>query len=96
MLLFVEQHRMPAWALLLVVARVCRDRSAADRRGNGACIAAAWSGKIRRLDHGGHLPDAAVEHSWLNTVCWVVIVVTTVYSSVEYFVKSHDVFRKAA
>ena len=34
--------------------------------------------------------------SWLNTVCWVVIVVTTVYSGVEYFVKNHDVFRKAA
>ena len=29
---------------------------------------------------------------WLNTVCWVVIVVTTVYSGVEYFVKNWDVF----
>ncbi len=33
MLLFVEQHQMPAWALLLRGrARVCRDRPAADRR----------------------------------------------------------------
>lgn len=34
--------------------------------------------------------------AWLNTVCWVVIVVTTVYSGVEYFVKNRDVFHKAA
>ena len=62
MLLFVEQHQMPAWALLLVVAREFAVTGlrliAVD---NGRVIAAAWSGKDR-LDHGGHLPDAAVGH----------------------------------
>ena len=48
MLLFVEQHRMPAWALLLVVAREFAVTGlrliAVD---NGRVIAAAWSGKIK-------------------------------------------------
>ena len=29
---------------------------------------------------------------WLNTVCQVIILVTTVYSGVEYFWKNKDVF----
>ena len=48
MLLFVEQHQMPAWALLLVVAREFAVTGlrliAVD---NGRVIAAAWSGKIK-------------------------------------------------
>ena len=82
MLLFVEQHRMPAWALLLVVARefaVTGLRLIKTASTMVAiCLMLLWN-----------IP-------WLNTVCWVVIVVTTVYSGVEYFVKNHDVFRKAA
>ena len=31
---------------------------------------------------------------WLNLVCQAVILVTTVYSGVEYFVKNWDVFRE--
>ena len=86
MLLFVEQHQMPAWALLLVVAR-----------DNGRVIAAAWSGKIKTASTMVAICLMLLWNiPWLNTVCWVVIVVTTVYSGVEYFVKNHDVFRKAA
>ena len=48
MLMFVEQHQMPAWALLLVVAREFAVTGlrliAVD---NGRVIAAAWSGKIK-------------------------------------------------
>ena len=47
MLMFVEQHQMPAWALLLVVAREFAVTGLKDQD---------------RLDHGGHLPDAAVEY----------------------------------
>ena len=32
---------------------------------------------------------------WLNIVCQIVILVTTVYSGVEYFVKNADVFKTA-
>ena len=97
MLLFVEQHQMPAWALLLVVAREFAVTGlrliAVD---NGRVIAAAWSGKIKTASTMVAICLMLLWNiSWLNTVCWVVIVVTTVYSGVEYFVKNHDVFRKA-
>ena len=97
-LLFGEQHRMPAWALLLVVAREFAVTGlrliAVD---NGRVIAAAWSGKIKTASTMVAICLMLLWNiSWLNTVCWVVIVVTTVYSGVEYFVKNHDVFRKAA
>lgn len=97
MLLFVEQHQMPAWALLLVVAREFAVTGlrliAVD---NGRVIAAAWSGKIKTASTMVAICLMLLWNiPWLNTVCWVVIVVTTVYSGVEYFVKNHDVFRKA-
>ena len=97
-LLVVEQHQMPAWALLLVVAREFAVTGlrliAVD---NGRVIAAAWSGKIKTASTMVAICLMLLWNiPWLNTVCWVVIVVTTVYSGVEYFVKNHDVFRKAA
>ena len=90
MLLFVEQHRMPAWALLLVVAREFAVTGlrliAVD---NGRVIAAAWSGKIKTASTMVAICLMLLWNiPWLNTVCWVVIVVTTVYSGVEYFVKN--------
>ena len=98
MLMFVEQHQMPALALLLVVARefaVTGLRLVAVD--NGRVIAAAWSGKIKTASTMVAICLMLLWNiAWLNTVCWVVIVVTTVYSGVEYFVKNHDVFRKAA
>ena len=98
MLMFVEQHQMPAWALLLVVARefaVTGLRLVAVD--NGRVIAAAWSGKIKTASTMVAICLMLLWNiAWLNTVCWVVIVVTTVYSGVEYFVKNRDVFRKAA
>ena len=91
MLLFVEQHQMPAWALLLVVAREFAVTGlrliAVD---NGRVIAAAWSGKVKTAS------TMVGIIAWLlfptNTVVGlvvsIVIVVTTVYSGVEYFVKN--------
>ena len=97
MLLFVEQHRMPAWALLLVVAREFAVTGlrliAVD---NGRVIAAAWSGKIKTASTMVCicLILFGIPHS-LNIVCQIVILVTTVYSGVEYFVKNADVFKTA-
>ena len=64
---------------------------------NGRVIAAAWSGKIKTASTMVAICLMLLWNiAWLNTVCWVIIVVTTVYSGVEYFVKNRDVFRKAA
>ena len=32
---------------------------------------------------------------WLNTLCVIVIVATTVYSGIEYFMKNAEVFKNA-
>ena len=95
MLWFVEVGQMPAWVLLIVIAREFAVSGlrmvAADR---GVVIAAAWSGKIKTAATMVcfclmmlPIPDALV------TVCWIVVVLTTVYSGVEYFIKNAEVFR---
>lgn len=92
MVWFVEIGQMPGWALLIVLVRefgVSGLRMiAAD---NGRVIAAGWSGKVKTASTMVclclmFLPIPAV----LNTVCVVVIVATTVYSGMEYFLKNKD------
>ena len=93
MLWFVEIGQMPAWALLVVIIRefgVSGLRMvAADK---GRVIAAGWSGKVKTASTMVcivlmFLPIPAE----LNLACVAVIVVTTIYSGVEYFVKNRDV-----
>lgn len=106
MLWFVEAGRMPAWCMLLVVARefaVTALRLVAV--GKGRVIAAAWSGKIKTASTmiGICLMLAATELPFLasetvhilDIICVAVIVVTTVYSGVEYFVRNRDAFSGA-
>ena len=80
MLWFVEIGQMPGWALLVVIIRefgVSGLRMvAADK---GRVIAAGWSGKVKTAS------------TMVNLACVAVIVVTTLYSGVEYFVKNRDV-----
>ena len=92
MLWFVEVGQMPAWALLIVIVRefgVSGLRMvAADK---GRVIAAGWSGKVKTAATMVciilmFLPIPAV----VNTLCVAVIVVTTIYSGVEYFMKNRD------
>ena len=93
MLMFVEWGQMPAWVLAVVIAREVavsgmRMMAATD----GKVIAAAWSGKVKTASTMVciilmFLPIPSV----LNTICWVVILVTTVYSGVEYFIKNKTV-----
>jgi CDP-diacylglycerol--glycerol-3-phosphate 3-phosphatidyltransferase len=93
MLVFVAWGQMPAWVLAVVITREfaisgLRMMAATD----GKVIAAAWSGKVKTASTMVciilmFLPIPAV----LNTICWVVILVTTVYSGVEYFVKNKTV-----
>ena len=97
MLWFVEIGQMPAWALLVVIVRefgVSGLRMvAADK---GRVIAAAWSGKVKTASTMVCivlmlLPIPAV----LNTVCVAVIVLTTIYSGAEYFLKNKDILSEA-
>ena len=95
MLWFVEIGQMPAWAVLIVVIREFAVSGlrmvAADK---GRVIAAGWSGKIKTASTMVciclillGIPQV------LNYVCQGVILVTTVYSGVEYFAKNADVFK---
>ena len=88
---FVQAGWMAAWAFFIVIARelaVTGLRLVAVEQGR--VIAAAWSGKIKTsctmvgLIAMMVLPNVPV----LDTVVNVVILVTTVYSGVEYFVKN--------
>lgn len=93
MLWFVEDGRMAAWALLIVVVRefaVTALRLIAV--GGGRVIAAAWSGKVKTASTMvGIILMLAIQNPILDGVCVAVIVVTTLYSGVEYFVKNKDV-----
>ena len=59
----------------------------------GRVIAAGWSGKVKTASTMVCicLMLFGIPH-WLNLVCQGIILVTTVYSGVEYFVKNWDVF----
>lgn len=93
MCMFVEWGRMAAWMLLVVLGREFAVSAlrmiAADR---GKVIAAAWSGKVKTASTMvGIILMLAVSVPLLDTVvCWV-IVLTTLYSGVEYFMKNKDV-----
>lgn len=101
---FVEIGRMPGWAVAIVLLRefgVSGLRLLAVEQ--GIVIAAAWSGKIKTfvtmitlgilmISGQAWFPAANV----INIICWVLIVVTTVYSGVEYFIKNINVFKHCA
>ncbi|MCI9402889.1 MAG: CDP-diacylglycerol--glycerol-3-phosphate 3-phosphatidyltransferase [Oscillospiraceae bacterium] len=93
MLWFVECGQMPAWAVAIVIFRefaVSGLRLVAVE--GGRVIAAGWSGKVKTASTMiclilMFLPIPAL----VNTLCVWVIVVTTLYSGVEYFVQNRDV-----
>ncbi len=93
MLWFVEIGQMPGWALLIVIVRefaVSGLRMIASDKGR--VIAAGWSGKVKTASTMVCIVLMFLEiPTWLNTACVAVIVVTTIWSGVEYFVKNRDV-----
>ena len=98
-IIFVEWGRMPAWAVVLVVARefaISGLRMVAAN--NGTVIAAAWSGKIKTSCTmvGLILMMAVPGSATLDLVVSIVILVTTVYSGIEYFCKYWDVLNLKA
>lgn len=91
MVMFCQWNLMPAWALMLVLARefaVTGLRLIAV--GKGKVIAAGWSGKIKTAcTMLGLCIWMGFPHvQWLSWVIIAVIVVTTVYSGVEYFIRN--------
>ena len=91
MCMLVEWGMMPAWALMIVLARefaVTGLRLVAVQ--NGTVIAAGWSGKVKTFSTmvGLCLVMAFPTIGWLNTAVMLVIVGTTLYSGVEYFIQN--------
>lgn len=95
MLIFVQWGRMPAWAVMIVLARefaVTGLRLVAAS--NGRVIAAGWSGKVKTFSTMvGLCLMMAFPAAWLDIAVTAVITVTTLYSGVEYFVKNWDVIK---
>ena len=99
MMIFVGQGRMASWIVFIVIARefaVTGLRLVAV--GNGRVIAAGWSGKIKTSCTmvGLILMMAVTGSDTLDLVVSIVILVTTVYSGVEYFCKNWDVLNLKA
>ncbi len=87
--------RMWAWVLATVLLRefaVSGLRLIAAER--GVVIAAAWSGKVKTFATMVCICFLLVfDWPWLVVLCQAVILVTTVYSGVEYFLKNKAVFK---
>lgn len=98
---FVEVGLIPGWVVAVVLLRefgVSGLRLLAVEQ--GIVIAAAWSGKIKTgvtmvalgvLILAGQpwfpAPDV------IAVVCWLLILITTLYSGIEYFAKNIGVFK---
>lgn len=91
MVMFCEWGIWPAWALMIVLTRefaVTGLRLVAV--GNGTVIAAGWSGKVKTAST---MVGLCVQMAFpgVEVIRWLVIavvVITTIYSGVEYFVKN--------
>lgn len=100
MLYFTEHWQMPAWAVLVVVAR--------EFAVTGLRLVAVDSGRVIAAGIGGKIKTvvtmisicimlippffcATVFGISINTICVLAILITTVWSGVEYFVKNKDV-----
>lgn len=91
MAMFCEWGSFPAWALMIVLTRefaVSGLRMVAGPKGK--VIAAGKSGKIKTASTmvGLCVMMAFPQVGWIGLVVMVVIVATTLYSGVEYFVQN--------
>ena len=92
---FVSCGQMWAWVLAAVLLRefaVSGLRLVAVEQGN--VIAAAWSGKVKTAATMVCICVMLVFNwPWLNILCQAVILGTTLYSGVEYFLKNKAAFQ---
>jgi len=91
MAMFCEWGVFPAWALMIVLTRefaVSGLRMVAGPKGK--VIAAGWSGKVKTFSTmvGLCVMMAFPQVGWISVAVMVVIVATTLYSGVEYFIQN--------
>jgi len=91
MAIFCQWNMFPAWALMIVLTRefaVTGLRLIAV--GKGKVIAAGWSGKVKTASTmiGLCVMMAFPTIGWLSLTVIAIILVTTVYSGVEYFIQN--------
>ena len=96
MCFLVEKGQMPGWVVAVILFRefaVSGLRLIAAERQH--VIAAAWSGKVKTSCTMVGLCFVLVftQYEWLNMFVSAVILITTVYSGVEYFWKNKDAFK---
>ena len=94
MVIFVEWGRMASWALMIVLTRefaVTGLRLVAVE--NGRVIAAGWLGKVKTASTMTGLCVMMVFTQWpaLDWTVSIIIMVTTLISGIEYFVRNWDV-----
>ena len=91
MVMFCQWGVFPGWALMVVLTREFAVQGlrtvAADK---GIVIAAGWSGKVKTASTmvGLCVLMAFPAIPWVATTVMIVIVVTTLYSGVEYFIQN--------
>ena len=98
MCFFIENGQMPGWVVAIVLFRefaVSGLRLIAVEQSR--VIAAAWSGKIKTASTmvGLCVMMLFPTVNLVNIICSAVILLTTVYSGVEYFWVNRDVFKDA-
>ena len=97
MCFFIEKGQMPGWAVVIVLFRefaVSGLRLIAVEQQR--VIAAAWSGKIKTAcTMLGLCVMLFTSHPLVNLIVTWVIVITTLYSGIEYFYVNRDVFKNA-
>lgn len=95
MLIFVQWGRMPSWAVMVVLTRefaVSGLRMVAAS--GGKVLAAGFSGKAKTFSTMvGLCLMMAFPVEWMDWAVTIVIVVTTLYSGLEYFIQNWEVIK---
>lgn len=101
MLIFVQWGQLPSWLVMVVIARefaVSGLRMVAASK--GTVMAAGISGKFKTLATMvciilllTPLADKGTGFWGTNNICGIIILLTTVYSGVEYFLKNGKVLK---
>lgn len=99
LLIFIERGQMASWAAMIIITREfavtgLRLVAAAGNK----IIAAGLSGKIKTVSSIVAICVMLTDLAWIqigpinvNTICVLVMVITTIWSGVEYFVRNYEV-----